>query len=279
MISIWQPRWNYLTEETDDSSDDSNDDEVRTYVELRNCLCGFNPHENIMIMVIENDYHTCDITTPLQNHLVFPPMNLTIKHDLAKFGNIRDELPRRHWASLLEIRQNIISPHRSIIGVNRFGEQVRVNFSDAENSPPAPTTFSFDDFDPYSSTLAIFYPQKKQLHDGSTGFALFDTTELNSVYVFKASLEILQLEASTLLLNADRVRAKKRPGCSYCGFHFPLKKKCSGCNLAIYCRTSCMQYHYYESHKDLCPQFEAILRLACLQRQSVDYFINFEDFE
>lgn len=203
------------------------------------CDCGYVPKANDNYDYYDDDddeevsSEKCPIKLALRNHISFPSFELmtelddpsTVYYDLEYRGG-----PKRHWATVLQIKDNISFVRPGIIGVNQFGEEVLVHFY--HDNDQFPNTFLWDDLQE-ENTLAILYPEKKTFFDGSEGIR---EENLDSCFIFKANLKDLQEEAQKLLNDFDS--KKKGPyesTCFTCGIKKKSMNQCGKCKLAKYC--------------------------------------------
>ena len=192
----------------------------------RKCDCGYVPNGF-------SSHDKCPIKLALHNHISFPSFELmTELDDPSTIYYNMDYIcgPKRHWAAILQIKNNISFMRPGIIGVNQFGEEVLVHFY--HDKDEIPMTFSWDDLrEDY--TLAILYPEKKTFMDGTQGIR---EENLDFCFVFKANLDDLREEAQKLLNDFDgKSKDAYESSCFTCGVKKVSMNQCSKCKLAKYC--------------------------------------------
>lgn len=227
------------------------------------CKCGYNPDSD--------DYDwkyfkKCLINVALKNHLTFPSFEFlsdydepsTVYHDYDDPSGII--APLRHWVFLMEIDEEISLIRPGFLGWSQFGEYLPVHFYHEKEVKP--TTFSWPDIKS-GHTLAILYAEKKSFLDGTQGIR---QENLDSCFVFKAPLQMVQDEASKLLNSADFNFKGQVQECFGCGVRKENISRCGNCKLACYCSKECQADSWKSVHKKLCSQSETLLRLASIPR-------------
>jgi hypothetical protein len=194
----------------------------------RACECSYDPFEEKISKAKEKK---CSVQKALLNHLTFPSFDLMTKYDepsLLYFHQGEAHYwPIRHWATLVDITHDLTFGRPGCQGYNQFGEVVRVFFY--HDNTDTPTSFEWSDLQP-NNTLAILYPERKVFLDMTEGIR---EENLDSCFIFKAPLKIVQEEAQKLLNNADMVGVEKQ--CFNCGLKSERLSHCANCKLANYC--------------------------------------------
>ena len=207
----------------------------------KKCECGYDPHKsnssfdwkNILVSSEE-----CPIKTALSNHISFPSFDLMtelddpsmIYYDFDDYGTLS---PSRHWASLIEINQNISYMRPGLTGWTQFGEKVVVHFY--HDNGEVPITFSWSDIKK-GNTIAILYAERKTFLDLTQGIR---QEILETCYIFNGSMDEVKNEAQLLLKNADLKQKPNNEECFGCGSKSQELKQCGNCHLAKYCSTVC----------------------------------------
>ena len=109
-------------------------------------------------------------------------------------------------------------------------------------------------------TIALLVPRKKTFMDGREGVRL---EQLNTCWVFKATLADVMDEANKLLSAQDAKAQKTDVTCFSCK---KVAKSCCGkCKKAYFCSREC-QTKAWPRHKLLCPDSSKLLALASIPR-------------
>lgn len=199
----------------------------------------------------------------LHNHLTFPPITLLSDYNdpSALFYTGFDEgyiKPSRHWCFLGKIQGTGMHPFRpSAVLEDKLGESITVTFY--HDRFEYPMTFDWDDIRP-GYTMAILYCEKKNMLDLTVGIR---AEHLNSIFVFKGSLEYITKQADLI---GKRVCFHCKKNC---------RKKCGKCGIAKYCSKECQVAGWKGGHNKLCQQFSMLQRMADLTQRDYNGFISF----
>lgn len=239
----------------------------------KRCECGYDP---------SNDDHCdredrCPNKLALCNHVTFPSFRaMTELNDPSStYYELTDMFrPKRHWATLLDIYQYIGIVRPGVLCFNRFGELISVHFYHERDQKA--TTFNFESLKP-GHTLCILYPERKTFGDLTEGIR---EENLDSCYVFNATLKEVEQEAQKLLNDADVLtplagEAQQVPVCFNCGVKSEKLSHCGACKLAKYCSKECQVSAWASVHKKLCKQSETLLRVSVLPRYSFQNLNHF----
>lgn len=195
---------------------------------------------------------TCESNEALSNHIVFPTKSL--------LPDVRQNIDgSSHWALLIEI----FKVNRSTLGpiaISGFTQLEEYTIVDMQALRNLGGVFEWAGLKE-GHTLAILYAQ-------SSGVSVSCVVNrVDSCMVFKEPLEDLKYEAEKLLNNMDLQSRNEDEECFGCGAKTKVIMQCGSCKLAKYCSRECQTKAWKLTHKNLCTQSEALLRLACLPRQ------------
>lgn len=211
----------------------------------------------------------------LGNHRKFPPFALLPDFDdvdLDYYSAKDDESswfsPSRHWILLGEIIENLtdfVRP-RSLLET-KFGEQVLVNFH--LEDAPTPAYFSWNDIKP-GRTMCILYAKKKAFMDMNRGVrqeysrcSMVFPANLGQLSKDCTSIELSLVESARRCFQCERTTRKDEV--------FALKR-CSKCQVAVYCSKECQVLHWKATHKKLCQHTRTLSKMMSLN------FAQFEGF-
>lgn len=259
------------------------------------CKCGYSPLETFYSPhargIDEAKAKKCSCELALRNHITFPSFELMVKNEgmlvernpdkiLTRLSKLyyaskakKDNFePLRHWATLVQITEDLTSKENDIICCsvyNQFGERFDVHFFPHKGEEPE--TFKWSQMKP-GSTMAILYPEKKPFLNLRWGIKQND---LDTVFIFDTSLKKVQDEAERLLQSADLgPNSKETSECFSCGIKADLSR-CASCKLAKYCSKECQTKAWKSGHKKLCKQADVLLRLALLPRHKFETHFSF----
>ncbi len=232
------------------------------------CDCGFDPEstvkKNKKKLLKEK---TCPVTLALQNHITFPSIKTVPDANCdpkREYFNEESGLPVQHWCMLIELSEKLNTT--SWRGFSSFGEDITLEI---DNDQDKPTSFEWSDF-VEGNTVAVLYAKKQ----GET--TNVKEKNLDLLYVFKSNLVDLFEEAKNLLNDADMKEKDGKTACLGCGLIGETLSRCANCKRANYCSKICQTKCWKMSHKKLCPQSEAILRLASLPRHPFKEYFSFK---
>lgn len=255
------------------------DPNMRDPFESRSCPCGYrvdNGHSRVFYNLNETSVpkYECKITKGLKNHMVFPSFELLVD-TTNPVCQSKVHFKNRHYAFMMQITRDIsiLTPliwRRSYLGYSQYGESVLIHFY--HNEKETPKTFGWNDFK-LGNTLVILYAKRKTFVDGQIGIR---QESLESCFIFKASIKILEKEANKLLEMKDAKELNKLEKCFNCGKEKESLSRCSKCKLALYCSKECQKESWISSHKGLCSQFDVLLRLSALPRQTFQRNFSFD---
>ncbi|CAF3316313.1 unnamed protein product [Rotaria socialis] len=249
-------------------------------VSIKPCSCGFGDKEaNIMPTGREPAFDYCPNINKLDNHVDCPSFDGVCHEDQPcepYWRMIKGSFKQiRRWCLMGEI-ENVNYFNRPKLTIRtRFDEKVTVHFYlEEDNNIP---TFSFNDA-LIGHTVLIMYAEKHDFLDMSTGVRQEDG---DLVVIFKCSME-------TLIKTFGSMMAP--PGCFQCGAKSPSPtqnspleknenpvsvdqsshvdensqlasaslplKKCSKCQIALYCSKLCQTQHWKDCHKNLCSSMK-----------------------
>lgn len=243
----------------------------------RKCECGFEPDKNDT-----RKHAKCSVTLALRNHITFPclelvidifnPSKLYMKQNLdASLFSENPDLPRRHWALILQITKATENRNYKFEGFNSFNERLMFQLNDGVNNEP--TTFKVDNIK-RGYTAVCLYAYK---YERSPSIVITSGKNFDHFYIFKASMERVLEEGSKVLNDWDLRAIDQAPVCFGCGNASEQLSRCVACKLAKYCSKDCQADSWKRCHKYLCNQMEVLLRLACLPRHlKFDHHFTFK---
>lgn len=234
--------------------------------QIQACSCGYKPKSDSI-----EKFTYCTETRALKNHITFPSFEFLsdVNNPSEFFFKLEEDniVPKRHWAFLIEIDENLNSTVPAFCGHTRYGERVKVEFHHEPDDKA--TSFSWSDIQK-ENTMAILYCEKKTLN----GEMVICQEVLDCCYIFKANLEQIEREASKLLDLMDSKHLNKQPVCFNCGSQKEDLIECDKCKMALYCCQECHGKASSMDHKNLCHDSDVLLRLATLPRHGefMDYY-------
>ena len=202
----------------------------------------------------------CNSVQVFENHRVFPSYSF-LNHYIAK----------GQWVTFLQIydvheiyNESMGAQLKILSGVSNHNENLGIYLPDNN-----PVTFLFSDLKK-GNTLVILYPTKHShnhmCNHGDDDRKLLNTQELDLCLVFKDSFEVVKREAEKLLRSKDSASQNKEQQCFGCEKFEKKLMQCASCRLAKYCSKECQTVNWKNVHKNVCRNYESLLRLACLPR-------------
>lgn len=243
------------------------------------CDCGFK--KNTLTSSRKNltiQDKRCSVDTPLINHITFPSYDLIKGIDETSdvyMDQVRREF-KRHWALILEIDNIKIIPEiegntiRILSGLNQLGEKINVILNIKEGLMK---TFKWLDLKNLN-TLAVLYAQSIKI--GGKHFVY--VTDPGSVFIFKETLEVIQMEAWKLVNDARCLVNRDLQECFGCGQKYTPEylSRCNKCKLAKYCSKECQTLSWNDSHKKLCSQSDVLVRFSAIGTHLFDDMFTFD---
>ena len=240
-------------------------------VQTKPCSCGFGDEK---VIFKANDqqptFEYCPNINKLDNHVDCPSFDVLCDEEEPcepYWRLIRGTMKQvRHWCFTGEIEEVVFHPRFYLSICTRFNEIVQVLFDLKESNTPH--TFSMDDAS-VGHTILIMDTDKYDLFGMSTGIRQVDG---DLVVIFKCSMQTLiktfgsmidspacfQCGATTSKTTQDSSAENNENSadCSKSSSTNLSLKKCSKCQIALYCSKSCQTQHWQDSHKKLCSSMK-----------------------